>query len=56
MTTTNIPGAQMRLVRKPTAGQRFEDTVLVLILLAVGVAAGAGSFTHVRLDDEQQPR
>ncbi|GIH11775.1 hypothetical protein Rhe02_98420 [Rhizocola hellebori] len=46
MTTHRIPGAP-RPVRKPQAGQRFEDVVLVLILLAVGVAAGAGSFTHV---------
>jgi hypothetical protein len=43
----NIPGAPRRPVRRTTAGQRFEDTVLVLILLAVGIAAGAGSFTHV---------
>ncbi|GIH10312.1 hypothetical protein Rhe02_83790 [Rhizocola hellebori] len=47
MTVNNIPGAHTRPVRKPTAGQRFEDSVLVLILLAVGIAAGAGSFTHV---------
>jgi hypothetical protein len=47
MTTNNIPGALTRPVRRTSAGQRLEDTVLVLILLAVGVAAGAGSFTHV---------
>jgi hypothetical protein len=39
-TTTNPPA--------PTAGQRLEGVVLVLIVLAVGAAAGAASFTHVK--------
>lgn len=32
---------------KPTAGERFEGVMLVLILLAIGGAAAAASFTHV---------
>ncbi|GAA4718907.1 hypothetical protein [Phytohabitans rumicis] len=37
-TTTNHPGR----------AQRFEGVVLVLIVIAVGTAAGAASFTHVK--------
>ncbi|MFC0533135.1 hypothetical protein [Phytohabitans kaempferiae] len=32
---------------RPTRAQRFEGIVLVLIVLVVGIAAGAASFTHV---------
>jgi hypothetical protein len=42
----NIARAMARPARLSTA-ERFEIAVLVLILLAVGLAAGAGSFTHV---------
>jgi hypothetical protein len=33
---------------QPTAGQRLGDAILVLIVVAVGLAAGGASFTHVK--------
>jgi hypothetical protein len=35
------------MTTKPTSGERFEGVMLVLILLAIGGAAAAASFTHV---------
>ncbi|MEH1124449.1 hypothetical protein [Micromonospora sp. CPCC 206061] len=32
---------------RPTTAQRFQDSILVIIVLFVGVMAGAASFTHV---------
>src|SRR5689334_10737009 len=46
MNHSNHPHAMRRPARL-TKAERFEIAVLVLILLAVGLAAGAGSFTHV---------
>ena len=50
MTHPSNPGqwpARTPLPSIATAGQRFETTVLVFILLTVGGFAGAASFTHV---------
>ncbi|MGW4942960.1 DUF2637 domain-containing protein [Actinoplanes sp. NPDC004185] len=45
MTTTPVPGTDTQ--SKPARADRLQDGVLLLIVLLVGVMAGAASFTHV---------